>query len=64
MEQEDPEQFLHCTGTAVDTVSGVDDHFARGAVKMTAGVWDHAIAAAGMIGLFPIADDRMVSTRR
>ena len=59
MKQEDPEQFLHCSGTAVNAVAGTDDYFARGAVKMTAGIWHHTVAAAGMIGPVTVADDRM-----
>ena len=59
MKQEDTEQFLHCSGTAVNAVSRTDDHFARAAVKMAAGVRRHTIAAAGMIGPVPVTDDGM-----
>ena len=55
MEQEDPEQFLHRAGTAVNAVSRADDQFARRPVEMAAGVRHHPVAAAGTVGPFPVA---------
>ena len=60
MQPQDPKQLPHRGGTAVNAVPGADNHFARGPVKMAAGVRHHTVAAAGMIGLFPVADDRMI----
>lgn len=61
MQTQDAEQFPHGAGTAVDAVSGMDDHFAFGVVEMAAGVRHHAVGPARMVGLFLVADDRMIN---
>ena len=60
MESQNPQELPHCGGTAVDAVSGMNDHFACGVVEMTAGIRHDAVAAAGMVGLMLIADNRMI----
>ena len=60
MQTQDEEQFLHGAGAAVDAVSGMDDHFALGVVKMAAGVRHYAVGAAGMVGAILVADDLVI----
>ena len=60
MEPQDPKQLPHCGGTAMKAVPGADDHFARGAVKMAAGVRHDAVAAGCMVGLFLVAEDHFL----